>query len=56
LGTPALTTRGCKEAEMENVAELIDEALKVRADESEQAKVKEKVREFSLRFPVPGIE
>jgi glycine hydroxymethyltransferase len=56
LGTPALTTRGCKEAEMEIVAELIDEALKVRADESEQAKVKEKVREFSLRFPVPGIE
>jgi len=56
LGTPALTTRGTREADMETVAELIDEALAARADEAALASIKEKVRKFSLRFPVPGIE
>ena len=56
LGTPALTTRGCGEADMQTVADLIDEALMNRADETKLAAVKKKVVEFSLRFPVPGIE
>lgn len=56
LGTPALTTRGCKEGDMATVAEFIDETLMHRAEESALAAIKKKVREFSLRFPVPGIE
>jgi glycine hydroxymethyltransferase len=56
LGTPAVTTRGCKETDMEIVAQLMDEALMHRADESALLKVKEKVKEFSLKFPVPGID
>jgi glycine hydroxymethyltransferase len=56
LGTPALTTRGCMEKDMETVTDLIDEALINREDESRLADVKEKVKKFSLRFPVPGIE
>lgn len=56
LGTPALTTRGCKEKDMQTVAELTDEALMNRADEYKLKAIKEKVKEFSLRFPVPGIE
>lgn len=56
LGTPALTTRGCKEADMEKVAELIDAALQNRADESKLAEINRQVKEFSLKFPVPGIE
>ncbi len=56
LGTPALTTRGCKEAEMQTVADLIDEALNNRADENKLVEVKQKVKDFSLKFPVPGIE
>ncbi len=56
LGTPALTTRGCRETDMQVVADLIDETLTHRADEGKLLQVKEKVREFSLKFPVPGIE
>jgi len=56
LGTPALTTRGCKEKDMQTVADLLDEALMHRADEAYLSTVKEKVKTFSLKFPVPGIE
>jgi len=56
LGTPALTTRGAKEKDMETVAELLDTALMNRTDESKLANIKQKVKEFSLTFPVPGIE
>jgi glycine hydroxymethyltransferase len=56
LGTPALTTRGCKERDMQTVADLIDEALANRSDGTRLAAVKEKVKNFSLTFPVPGID
>lgn len=56
LGTPALTTRGTKEKDMETVAELLDSALMNRTDENKLSKIKDQVREFSLKFPVPGIE
>ncbi|HVM76573.1 MAG TPA: serine hydroxymethyltransferase [Candidatus Paceibacterota bacterium] len=56
VGTPALTTRGCKEKDMQTVAALVDEALTHRTDEAHLATVKEKVKKFSLAFPVPGIE
>jgi glycine hydroxymethyltransferase len=56
LGTPALTTRGCGEGDMRTVADLMDEALAHREDEVALGAIRKKVREFSLRFPVPGIE
>jgi glycine hydroxymethyltransferase len=56
LGTPALTTRGCKEADMRTVGDLIDETLMHRADDMALAGIAKKVKEFSLQFPVPGIE
>ncbi len=56
LGTPALTTRGCTEADMKTVADLMHEALMNRTDENKLAAIKEKVKDFSLKFPVPGIE
>jgi glycine hydroxymethyltransferase len=56
LGTPALTTRGCGERDMQTVADLLDEALMNRADEAKLAAVRGKVKEFALKFPVPGIE
>ncbi|MBL8030143.1 MAG: serine hydroxymethyltransferase [Candidatus Doudnabacteria bacterium] len=55
LGTPALTTRGCKEADMQTVADLIDEALVNRANDNKLIEIKEKVKTFALKFPVPGI-
>lgn len=56
LGTPALTTRGCKEDDMQIVADLMDAALLHRESDAELAAIQKKVREFSLGFPVPGIE
>ena len=56
LGTPALTTRGGKEADMKTVADLIDETLMNRTDETRTPAIKEKVKKFSFQFPVPGIE
>ena len=56
LGTPALTTRGCTEEDMRTVVELMDAALMNREDEAKLLDIKENVRKFSLRFPVPGID
>jgi glycine hydroxymethyltransferase len=56
LGTPALTTRGAKEKDMETVADLLDSALMHRADETKLSAISQKVKDFSLKFPVPGIE
>ena len=56
LGTPALTTRGAKEADMATVAEIIDSALLYKDDEARLKEIKERVKEFSLKLPVPGVE
>ena len=52
IGTPALTTRGMKEKEMDQVAELIDRALLNREDESKLAKVREGVLNLTQKFPI----
>lgn len=52
LGTPACTTRGMKEADMDAVAELIDEALSHASDEAALAATAEKVKTFLARFPL----
>ncbi len=52
LGTPALTTRGMKEAEMEIVAELIDKAISNRSDENKLNEVREEVHNLTKRFPL----
>ena len=51
LGTPALTTRGFGEAEMERVAELLDQVLARRDDET-VARVRRAVRELTEEFPL----
>ena len=52
LGTPALTTRGLREAEMELVAQWIDRVLGSRGDATVIATVRAEVRAFSARFPL----
>jgi glycine hydroxymethyltransferase len=54
VGTPAVTTRGMKEEEMMEIADLIDEALGSAEDESKLAHVRQQVRTFTRRFPLPG--
>jgi glycine hydroxymethyltransferase len=55
IGTPALTTRGMKEEEMVKVAEYIDTVLKNKDDEEVIKQVREEVKEFTSKFPIPGI-
>ena len=54
IGTPAITTRGLKEEDMSFVAEYIDLGIKHREDEEKLAELKEEVKKFSLRFPLPS--
>lgn len=56
MGTPAVTTRGMKEPEMERIAEWIDRAINNINDTAMHAKIKEEVKEMCLKFPVPGIK
>ena len=53
LGTPALTTRGLTEGDMETVADLIDRALASKGDEGVCAQVREDVAQMCGRFPLP---
>ena len=52
LGTPALTTRGMKEAEMKTIAEWIDEAIVAWQDENKLKNIREAIQEFTKNFPL----
>lgn len=52
IGTPALTTRGMKEAEMKRVGIWIVEALNKRSDAMALAKIRKQVEEFAEEFPL----
>lgn len=54
IGTPAMTTRGMSESDARRVAHLIDHAIKQRNNSSELAVLREEVRAFAQRFPLPG--
>lgn len=53
IGTPAVTTRGLKQAEMTQVAHLIHEALSSEGKPEVVEKVRSKVVEICSRFPLP---
>jgi glycine hydroxymethyltransferase len=57
IGTPAVTTRGMQEAEMERIAGWIDEVVDSvrRQREAAIAAIAEDVRQLALQFPVPGV-
>ena len=55
IGTPAITTRGMKEAEMERIGALIGRILLAKADETVAKDVAAEVLDLTRRFPVPGI-
>lgn len=54
LGTPAITTRGLKEDDMDTVAEWMLQAIQARNDDKKLSILHEEVKEFSLKFPLPS--
>jgi glycine hydroxymethyltransferase len=54
LGTPAITTRGLKEDDMATVAEWMKQAVENKDDETKLTALKEEVKQFALRFPLPS--
>ena len=54
LGTPAVTTRGMKEPEMADIADMISEVLLDIKNVDAARKVRQRVRELTARFPLPN--
>lgn len=54
LGTPAITTRGMKENDMEQIAEWMKQAIDNREDDAKLNKLRMEVKDFALKFPLPS--
>jgi glycine hydroxymethyltransferase len=52
IGTPAVTTRGMKEREMQQIAKLIDKVIASSGDPAVASSVKEEVLDLTNRFPL----
>lgn len=52
LGTPAVTTRGMKEKDMEQIAAFIDDALSHHDDENYLVQIATQVKKFLQKFPL----
>ena len=55
IGTPAVTSRGMKEAEMRQIAHWMDQVVSAPADAALHEKIAGEVRELCAKFPAPGI-
>jgi glycine hydroxymethyltransferase len=55
LGTPAITSRGLTEKDMERVAEWFDDAVRAEGDDAKLAAIAADVRGFLSDRPAPGI-
>ncbi|BCU77211.1 serine hydroxymethyltransferase [Luteolibacter sp. LG18] len=53
VGTPAVTTRGMKEKDVEQVADFIHEALENYKDTAKLHEIRERVFAFNRAFPMP---
>lgn len=54
LGTPAITTRGLVEDDMEQIADWMHQAIMHRNDVNRIEELRTAVREFALRYPLPS--
>jgi glycine hydroxymethyltransferase len=52
IGTPALTTRGMKEAEMRRIADWITATLADTRNEQRLARIHEEITRFALQYPL----
>ena len=53
FGTPAITTRGFKEAECAQVAEMMLKVLKDPTNEAVKTEVGESIKDLCAKFPIP---
>lgn len=53
IGTPAVTTRGMKESEMNLIGDLIHEAIENREDEAKLSDIAARVAKLNEDFPLP---
>ncbi|MCL5094178.1 MAG: serine hydroxymethyltransferase [Patescibacteria group bacterium] len=56
IGTPAVTTRGFKEKECQEVAEMIAKILKNVGNEAIYDEIRKRVKNLTAKFGVPGIK
>ncbi len=54
LGTPAITTRGLKEKDMQKIADWMKRSIESRNSLEDLEKIREEVVEFSKKFPLPS--
>ena len=52
LGTPALTTRGMKEKDMEKIAEMINDIITKPEDESVKKDIKQRIEDLTSEHPL----
>lgn len=55
LGTPAMTTRGMKEPEIDQLVELMFQAITHRENSERLSQLRQQVIEFCRHYPVPGL-
>lgn len=56
IGTPAITSRGMKEAEMGKIGDWMNEVIANADDEAVLGRIKGEVKELCQSFPCPGID
>ncbi len=54
MGTPAITTRGMKEPEMDIIAEIIDQAIESRSDQKKLNALSNQIKELAARHSLPS--
>ena len=55
IGTPSVTTRGMKEAEMRQIGRWMDEVIGSVNDEDALDRIAAEVRDFCRQYPAPGM-
>lgn len=56
IGTPSVTTRGMKEAEMAHIARWMHEALAHAGDDAALERIRKEVVALCSAFPAPGVD